>query len=128
MCSTPGSSFRNHLIAILIFTFGSVFGIGIGMCMSDMKELISGQPVAVLQAVAGGTLLYVTVCEILPREKSRWHMSDRRYAGFLQCLAVVLGFGTMTLLTEYLCKYLQCSLVFYLNIANCSLFVFISAA
>lgn len=98
------------------------------MCMSDMKELISGQPVAVLQAVAGGTLLYVTVCEILPREKSRWHMSDRRYAGFLQCLAVVLGFGTMTLLTEYLCKYLQCSLVFYLNIANCSLFVFISAA
>lgn len=74
------------------------------MCMSDMKDFISGKPVHVLQAIAGGTLLYVTVCEILPREKARWHMGDRRFAGFFQCLAVLVGFGTMTLLTDYLCK------------------------
>lgn len=104
LCSTPGARFRNHLIAILIFTFGSVFGIGLGMCMTDMKDVISGQPIQVLQAVAGGTLLYVTVCEILPREKARWHMGDRRCAGFLQCISVVVGFCTMTLLSHYLGK------------------------
>lgn len=104
LCSTPGAKFRSHLFAILIFTFGSVLGIGFGMCISELKDMISGQPIQVLQAIAGGTLLYVTVCEILPREKARWHLSDRRYAGFLQCCSVMFGFGVMTLMTSYLSK------------------------
>lgn len=56
----------------------------------------------ILQGLAGGTLLYVTVSEVLPREKARWHRSTRRYAGILQFLFVIGGFVIIFLLNNYL--------------------------
>ncbi|XP_063707670.1 zinc transporter ZIP1 isoform X2 [Culicoides brevitarsis] len=102
LSSTPGSRFRNHLLAILIFSFGSILGIGIGMAIVDLKTIYDTSALQVLQAVAGGTLLYVTVCEVLPREKARWHLSNKKFAGMGQCLSVMAGFGTMTLLSIYM--------------------------
>lgn len=57
-----------------------------------------------LQALAAGTLLYVTVSEVLPRERARWH-ERKRGAGMAQFLAVTGGFAIMYLLTMYLGKY-----------------------
>lgn len=105
LSSTPGSRFRNHLLAILIFSFGSILGIGIGMAIVDLKTVYDSPALQVLQALAGGTLLYVTVCEVLPREKARWHLSNRRYAGIGQCLSVVIGFSTMTMLSIFLSEF-----------------------
>lgn len=55
----------------------------------------------VLQGLAGGTLLYVTVSEVLPRERAKWHKNPRRYAGILQFLSVVVGFVLIFLLNKY---------------------------
>uniref|UniRef100_A0A336LMG1 CSON011100 protein n=1 Tax=Culicoides sonorensis TaxID=179676 RepID=A0A336LMG1_CULSO len=104
LSSTPGARFRNQLLAILIFSFGSILGIGIGMAIVDLKTVYDTPALQVLQALAGGTLLYVTVCEVLPREKARWHLSDRKYAGITQCLSVLIGFGTMTMLSIFMSK------------------------
>lgn len=110
LSSTPGSRFRNQLLAILIFSFGSILGIGVGMAIIDLKTVYDTPALQVLQALAGGTLLYVTVCEVLPREKARWHLSDRKYAGVGQCLSVIVGFTTMTLLSIFLS---ECDWFFY---------------
>lgn len=57
--------------------------------------------VVLLQALAAGTLLYVTVSEVLPRERARWH-ERQRSAGVAQFFAVTLGFTLMYLMTRYL--------------------------
>ena len=54
--------------------------------------------VGLFQALAGGTLLYVVVFEILDREKAKKEMN-----GLLQLLAIVLGYG-MILFIEYMVK------------------------
>lgn len=75
------------------------------MAIVDLKTVYDTSTLQVLQALAGGTLLYVTVCEVLPREKSRWHLSGRKYAGIGQCLSVIVGFTTMTLLSIFMSEY-----------------------
>lgn len=101
-----GSRFRYQLAAILIFASGSVLGIGIGMALTDIENIFNGSSLQILQALAAGTLLYVTLCEVLPREKARWHMSVRRFAGLIQCFAVIIGFGAMTLLSIFYGKFI----------------------
>lgn len=107
LSSSPGSRLRNLLIAIFVFASGSVVGIGVGMGLTDFKDIYDGPALQVLQAIAAGTLLYVTVCEVLPREKAKWHMSRRRFAGVFQCISVLIGFGAMSLLTIYYGKKLK---------------------
>lgn len=75
------------------------------MALVDLKTVYDTPALQVLQALAGGTLLYVTVCEVLPREKARWHLSDRKYAGLGQCIAVLIGFTTMSLLSIFMSKF-----------------------
>lgn len=58
--------------------------------------------IPVLQGVAGGTLLYVTVSEVLPRERARWHRNIRRSAGLVQFFSVLLGFSLVYCLNKYL--------------------------
>lgn len=53
------------------------------------------------QSLAAGTLLYVTVSEVLPRERARWH-ERKRGAGLAQFLSVAVGFALMYLSTKYL--------------------------
>lgn len=55
----------------------------------------------VLQGVAGGSLLYVTVSEVLPRERAKWHNNKRRAAGIAQFFSVTCGFIFMYVLDKY---------------------------
>lgn len=56
------------------------------------------------KALAGGTLLYVTLSEVLPRERARWHRGPR-YAGSLQFSATTIGFLLMYFLNKYFGKF-----------------------
>lgn len=60
--------------------------------------------VAILQAFAGGTLLYVAVSEILPRERARCHKIIHRLAGIMQFLSVSCGFIIIFLLNKYIAE------------------------
>ncbi|XP_077256266.1 zinc/iron regulated transporter-related protein 88E isoform X2 [Temnothorax americanus] len=90
------------VFAIFLFAIGSVIGIGIGMLTVQVDTDWSKVIVPILQGLAGGTLLYVTVSEVLPRERTRWHKSSRSVAGILQFLSVVVGFAVIFLLNTYM--------------------------
>ncbi|KAK4880895.1 hypothetical protein RN001_004214 [Aquatica leii] len=88
---------------ILMFSGGSVIGLFIGMGVNEIPSNLSTVLFPVLQGLAAGTLLYVTVSEVIPRERARWHQQHHhRIAGFCQLFAIMLGFGIMTILTLYL--------------------------
>ena len=54
-----------------------------------------------LQALAGGTLLYVVVFEVLQREKSK-----EKVPGLLQLLCVIVGFSAL-MMVEILGKQIK---------------------
>lgn len=98
-----GSRMRNHFLAILVFALGSVFGIVLGIILCDFKYITESRALPILQALAGGTLLNVTLCEVMPREKARWHQKEgNKAAGLFQFTAFALGFVVMTVMTFYL--------------------------
>lgn len=100
--NTPrSSSLRTHFVSMLIFAFGSIMGIAIGIALVDFKEFWASNTIPILQALAGGTLLYVTVCEVLPREKAKWHQRSK-FAGVLQLIAIILGFVVMSVMNTFL--------------------------
>ncbi|XP_053679998.1 zinc transporter ZIP3 [Anopheles nili] len=88
----------SHILQVLTFSLGSVAGIGIGMGLDGLNETLTSLIVPALQGLAGGTLLYVTVSEVLPREraKRRLHM---RSIGLTQLVAVLVGFTLMSVLS-----------------------------
>lgn len=99
--ANANASFKYHLFLITFFSMMSVLGILIGLFMNFQSS--ESVAIPVLQGLAGGTLLYVTVCEVLPQEKARWHKkSDFRAAGIVQLFSVMCGFTMMTLLNLYL--------------------------
>lgn len=102
---TSGSNIRKHLLAVTIFSLGSSGGIALGMALDGIPTEWSKSAFPILQALAGGTLLYVTVCEVLPRERSRWHQNPtNRFAGILQFFAVIIGFAAMSVAEHFLEK------------------------
>lgn len=108
LSSDQTAKFRNHFLAILVFSLGSVVGIAVGMGLVDFQTSSSSIALPILQGIAGGTLLYVTVCEVLPREKARWHQNRfNRGAGLAQLLAFTIGFTLMTLMNIYIGKKLN---------------------
>lgn len=80
---------------------GTILGIGIGMALTRLPESLEGTTIPLLQGLAGGTLLYVTVSEVIPRERARWHQSGPKSAGIQQFVAMALGFMTMTIINTY---------------------------
>lgn len=105
LSSGPGNTACRHFSSIIIFTMGSVAGIGIGMVVTDVSTEWTETVQPILQGLAAGTLLYVTVCEVLPRERARWHNQTRRpSASLVQAAAMIFGFVLMTLITRYLGK------------------------
>ena len=58
------------------------------MLTFKMQNKWTNVAVPILQGLAGGTLLYVTVSEILPRERARWHKKSatirRRFAALVR--------------------------------------------
>ncbi|KAL3284852.1 hypothetical protein HHI36_018991 [Cryptolaemus montrouzieri] len=97
------TSVCRHIIGIFVFASGSVAGIALGAFVSNVHNTVSDILMAVLQGMAGGTLLYVTLSEIVPRERARWHQQhEKRSAGIYQFFSIVLGFIIMTIMTQYL--------------------------
>ncbi|XP_033322958.1 zinc/iron regulated transporter-related protein 88E [Megalopta genalis] len=95
------SSVFRLVLAIFTFSAGSAVGIGTGMLMLRMKHEWLTVCLPILQGLAGGSLLFVTVSEILPRERARWHKSSRRSAGIVQFFSVVLGFVIIYVINNY---------------------------
>lgn len=56
----------------------------------------------------------MTVSEVLPRERARWH-ERKRGAGLAQFLSVAVGFALMYLTTKYLGELLYCRIRKVLN-------------
>lgn len=103
LTASKGTKFRNHFLAIFVFTAGSVIGILIGMGLVDLNSVTESKFLPVLQGIAGGTLLYVTLCEVLPREKARWHRNQAHKAvGLSQFLSFSAGFAVMTVMNIYI--------------------------
>jgi zinc transporter 1/2/3 len=83
------------IVLVGIFSLASPFGMVIGMVMSGVDSMTS----AVLQALAGGTFLYVTFFEVLPQEFN--HSQDTPSKRLLKCLSVLIGFGLMAVVVYF---------------------------
>ena len=87
--------FAYMLVYALMSAIGIAIGIGVTSAIQDNTNAYN-VTVGVLQGLAGGTLLYVCVFEILEREKSKKNVS-----GLLQLLFVILGFSTLMLVEMF---------------------------
>uniref|UniRef100_A0A0A9X609 Zinc transporter ZIP1 n=1 Tax=Lygus hesperus TaxID=30085 RepID=A0A0A9X609_LYGHE len=96
--SADGRPYRSTLLPLSIFILGSDLGIALGAFIKPDPMGVVSVAIPVLQGLAGGTLLYVVVSEILPRERSRFASSG---ASFTQFTAVCLGFSVMAVLTMF---------------------------
>lgn len=91
-----------HLVAVLVFAGGSAAGVGVGMALYDLPGAFGAAGAAdplllpALQAAAAGTLLYVTLAEVLPRERARSQHNFRRR--FLQFVSFTAGAVLITAL------------------------------
>ena len=97
------NSTKASLFYMVTFALMSPIGIGIGMAFSNLIDDTNTAYFAVqgiLQGIAGGTLLYVVVFEILQREKVK-----EKVPGLAQLLFVVLGFAGM-LFVQIFCKFI----------------------
>jgi zinc transporter ZupT len=57
------------------------------------------------QAISAGTLLYMTVCEVLPRERAKWHHhTEHTAAGIIQFASLAAGFCVMYAVNSYMSK------------------------
>ena len=76
---------------MIVFAVFSPIGIVIGILITNHAGTGSTyyMVVAVLQAMAGGTIIYVVVFEILERERSK------NVSGLAQLCFVLLGFGVL---------------------------------
>lgn len=101
LCASLPGRLCAHIVCITLFSGGSVIGIAVGAGLDSVNLFQDSPAVNIMQALAAGTLLYVTVSEVLPRERARWH-ERKRTAGIAQFVAVGLGFALMVLTTRYL--------------------------
>lgn len=99
ICSHGSRHHCSHILKILTFSVGSVAGIAVGMILDQVDQTFNQLVIPVLQGVAGGTLLYVTVSEVLPRERGKRPDMRFRHIGLLQLTAVMLGFAVMSFLS-----------------------------
>lgn len=95
----PQTSRTSNLVQIVIFSLGSVLGIAIGMALDRLDDTFNRLVIPGLQGVAGGTLLYVTLSEVLPRERAKAKTTEGWATGLWQLCAVVAGFAVMSALS-----------------------------
>ncbi|EEB15909.1 zinc transporter, putative [Pediculus humanus corporis] len=92
------------IAAIGIFSIGSSAGILIGLFVTSTSPFnIDAQ----IQAIAGGSLLYVAAFEVLPRERFQWQHKSRHYAGILQFFFVIIGFTCLSMIHSFVGNYFQ---------------------
>jgi len=77
-----------YSVYMIVFAIMSPIGIGIGIIITSNAATTSAYflSVAILQALAGGTIIYVVVFEVLERERSK------NVSGLAQLFFVILGF------------------------------------
>ncbi|KAF7998137.1 hypothetical protein HCN44_009535 [Aphidius gifuensis] len=95
-------SLCSYICAMILFCGGSSVGIAIGMMTFEINPFWENNIMPTMQGLAAGTLLYVTVSEVLPRERAKWHNSPKRSAGIVQFLSVISGFTIMYFINEYI--------------------------
>lgn len=85
---------RDLLVIIYMTVFSIMSPLGMVLAMITQSEIEDSAPLAVgtLNAIATGTLLYVTFCEILQREEEHNNLQ-----GWQQFISTFLGFGVMCL-------------------------------
>ncbi|XP_052891034.1 zinc transporter ZIP3 [Anopheles moucheti] len=98
LCTYNARQRCSHVLQVLTFSLGSVAGIGVGMGLDGLNETLTNLIMPILQGLAGGTLLYVTVSEVLPRERAK-RFRHARGIGPIQFIAVALGFTLMSVLS-----------------------------
>ncbi|KAL1117793.1 hypothetical protein AAG570_004108 [Ranatra chinensis] len=96
--SSDGRPLYSVIPPIFVYVLGSALGILAGMFLHLGTNPEGNMVVPVFQAIAGGTLLYIVLSEILPRERSK---SLPGYAPFVQFLLFIIGFVLMVLLNFY---------------------------
>ncbi|XP_059047985.1 zinc transporter ZIP3 [Achroia grisella] len=100
ICASAPGRLCAHIVSVSLFSGGSVAGIAAGAGLETVRAIQDSIAVPVMQALAAGTLLYVTVSEVLPRERARWH-ERKRSAGVAQFIAVGVGFTVMYFSMKY---------------------------
>ncbi|XP_075145068.1 zinc/iron regulated transporter-related protein 88E [Haematobia irritans] len=102
LLSSSTSNIKLQLFSISFFALGGVLGIGIGIALINIpSSVLSVSVLSTIQGLAGGTLLYVAICEVIPREKALWH-HGQKIAGIAQFVTFSLGFLTMALINFFL--------------------------
>ena len=83
---------RRTLVIIYMSVFAAMSPLGMIIASITKASLEDDNPllVGILNAIATGTLLYVTFCEILQREEEHKNLSSWK-----QFIATILGFGVM---------------------------------
>ncbi|KAG0719468.1 Zinc transporter ZIP1 [Chionoecetes opilio] len=87
-----GMTLTPFIISVTIFAAASPLGGLVGALVAGLSDMDTAAGVlvpAALQAVSGGTILYVTFCEVLERERVK------PSHGFAKFAALVLGFAVM---------------------------------
>ncbi|XP_046737672.1 protein zntC-like [Diprion similis] len=91
-----------HVIGISAFAGGSVAGIGGGMAITQISQnWVTEILIPVLNGIAGGSLLYVTVSEVLPGERAKWQNTPIRAARIWLFLSYAFGFVLIFVLSMY---------------------------
>jgi len=87
---TPRTLFLSYLT---VFSWITPVGTAIGVVISETGAS-SGNDVAIacLQGIAGGTLLYVVMFEVLNRERTK------NVSGLLQLAGILVGFASMLMI------------------------------
>ncbi|XP_024937692.1 uncharacterized protein LOC107265018 [Cephus cinctus] len=97
------NSVIKQVLAISFFSGGSSLGIGVGMLVLRINKAWMNVVIPILRGLAGGSLLYATVSEVLPRERARWHsVPGHASAGIIQFLSVLGGFLLMYLINNFM--------------------------
>ncbi|KAG8257279.1 hypothetical protein J6590_053087, partial [Homalodisca vitripennis] len=100
--ASDGRSFFSLSQSMLLYSLGSSLGIILGILIEKWRTTATDISIPVLQALAAGSLLYVTVSEVLPRERSRWeHQTIHPLAGLAQFIFFTLGFSVISLLVIF---------------------------
>ncbi|KAJ9579487.1 hypothetical protein L9F63_024405, partial [Diploptera punctata] len=87
---TSGVRVLNLVLYIVILSLVSPLGVVIGILVTGtVQDLV----VAVLQGIAGGTILYITFFEVLDREKRK-----ETGCGIMRIFFILLGFSVMVTL------------------------------
>jgi len=90
-------SFKSFMISNIIFTISSPIGMGIGMGILGLPHSLTQDIISsVLQAIAGGTFLYITFFEVLPHELNQSGLKHRLWKVLFTILGFLCMFGVIS--------------------------------